>query len=315
VIIFGNRKFIQAQFENEDELERVVVDNADYLFGPSSIYLPKTLIKTQDGFGTVPDGFVIDLASRSWYIVEAELAKHSVWSHIAPQVAKQLIAANSPLTKRLLVNLAADHVKHNEDDLDKFREREIQDIDIRRVVSDIFDRVPLLGMPIDAVSNDLREWAATLRVSVKLWTVRKLVEFGRPENVMYELPEEFRPELDTQEDPQLETAGQTRLVVTLSDLVAAEYLKSGDILTMSYKPRNGERKTYQATIQDDGALHVLDQSFDTPSYAAIFAMEHAGTTRRTVNGWIVWKTAIGELLDGVRERYLAARAVHQAESS
>jgi hypothetical protein len=93
VLILGDRKFIEAAFESEAELEQVVIANSEYLFGPASLYFPKALIRTKDGFGTIPDGFVIDLAARRWFVVEAELGKHSVWSHIAPQVAKQIIAA------------------------------------------------------------------------------------------------------------------------------------------------------------------------------------------------------------------------------
>ena len=63
MLIQNGKKFIQAAFENEDELEKVVLENYENIFGPSSIYLPKTLIKTSEGIGTVTDGFVIDLAS------------------------------------------------------------------------------------------------------------------------------------------------------------------------------------------------------------------------------------------------------------
>jgi len=64
MIIFGKSKFISAPFSSEAELERVVQANAEYIFGPDSIYLPKSLIRTLEGTGTIPDGFVVDLATR-----------------------------------------------------------------------------------------------------------------------------------------------------------------------------------------------------------------------------------------------------------
>ena len=307
MLISSSTRFIQAPFDSEAELERVVVRNAEFLFGPSSLYLPKTLIQTHDGFGTVPDGFAIDISSRKWFIVEAELLKHSVWSHIAPQIAKQIIAASTPATKRLLVNMAVDHVKHTDEALEKFRELNIQDIDIRRVLGEIVEQRPVIGMPIDAVSNDLREWAATLGVNVKLWTVRKLVEFGKPEHVMYEFPEEFRPELDTQEQEEHVGGGKVRYDVTLADLIESGMLKPGEVLSMSYKPRSGDRRAYQATVQDDGSLNILGQVFSAPSYAAMYAMEDAGTSRTTVNGWAVWRTTAWPFLWELREQYLAQR--------
>ena len=84
MLIFNNTKFIKAPFNNEAELEQVIINNYEYLFGPNSFYLPKAMIRTADGVGTIPDGFVIDIEQKKWYIVEAELMHHSVWNHIAP---------------------------------------------------------------------------------------------------------------------------------------------------------------------------------------------------------------------------------------
>ena len=63
MIIHSDKKFIEAEFDNEQEIENVVIENAEYFFGASSIFLPKKLIRTRDGFGTIPDGFAIDLTS------------------------------------------------------------------------------------------------------------------------------------------------------------------------------------------------------------------------------------------------------------
>jgi hypothetical protein len=79
MIILNDKRLIEVKFDNEQELEEVVLANSEYFFGPSSILIPKKLIKTRDSFGTIPDGFAVDLASRNWYIVEAELIHHNLW--------------------------------------------------------------------------------------------------------------------------------------------------------------------------------------------------------------------------------------------
>jgi len=306
VIIFNNQKFIQAAFDSEGELESVVVQNTEYLFGPNSIYLPKSLISTHDGFGTIPDGFAIDLAARRWFIVEAELSKHSVWGHIAPQIAKQLVAATNPVTKQMLINLIVAQVHENEELMEKFTEQGIHALDVRSVLGEIFDTKPIIGMPIDSVTKDLEEWANTLKVVVRLWIVRKLVEFGNPESLMYELPEEFKPTLDTDEDEQAESSKKSWYNVTVSDLIEMNLLKTGDKLSMSYKPRNGEKKSYVGIVHDDGGIEVLGKVFSAPSYAALYAMQDAGSkTRTTANGWTLWKKDSGELLSELRAKYLA----------
>lgn len=177
MLIHEDRIFIQTPFNSEEELESVVANNSDIIFGPSSIYLSKSLIHTGDGIGTIPDGFVIDISTEQWYIVEAELSRHSVWSHIAPQVAKQIIAANQSNTRKLIADNVVSMVKANKEIVEKFADENIPMVDIRKVIDDILTSPPVIGMPIDAISNDLREWAQTVKADVKLWLVRKYADF------------------------------------------------------------------------------------------------------------------------------------------
>lgn len=305
MLIVEGRKFVLKPFDSEEELERVVVENAEYLFGPASIYFPKSLIATRDGTGTIPDGYVLDLGRRVWYIVEAEISRHSVWSHIAPQVAKQIIAASNPISKQSLVDIAADRVRNDVDLQERFNDEGIHAIDIRRVLAEILAREPIIAMPIDAVKDDLREWAATLRIPVKLWIVRKYVEFGRPEVVMYEIPEEFGPIVDTGVNEEESKSELARYDVTIADLIDAELLRAGQKLHMLYKPRNGGQKDYEATICADGSIELLGKQFSSPSYAAVYGIQNAGSDRKTVNGWTAWRLDDGELLSAVRERHLS----------
>ena len=304
MLILGDRKFIEAPFDSEDELEQVVVANSEYLFGPSSIYLSKALIRTKDGFGTIPDGFVIDLAARRWFIVEAELGKHSVWSHIAPQVAKQIIAAMNSASRQLLIDIVVEKVRIDATLMEKFVDEGIEVIGIRQVLGVILSGNPTIGMPIDAISNDLREWATTLKVNVKLWIIRKQVEFGHPEIVLYEIPEEFRPALDTEQESLSGNSQVARYDVTLADLIEAGFLRVGEKLFMAWKPRNGDKRIFEALIHADGEIEVLGKRFSSSSYAAVFALQAAGSERTTENGWQKWKTASGDLLALLRDQFL-----------
>lgn len=44
MLIFKDTKFIKSSFDSEAELEQVIVENYEYLFGPTSFYLPKANI-------------------------------------------------------------------------------------------------------------------------------------------------------------------------------------------------------------------------------------------------------------------------------
>lgn len=306
MLVFNNTKFIKSPFDSEAELEQVIVDNYEYLFGPTSFYLPKTRIKTADGIGTIPDGFAIDIGQKKWYLVEAELMHHSVWNHIAPQVTKQILASQQQITKRALVDLSVTQYKYDNYTKEKFDELNIAEINVRQVVGDILETEPVIGVPIDGITNDLRDWARTLKYKVKLWVVSKFVELNKPTNIVYEFPEEFKPELDTEEEsnPQKPNTEIARYDVEVYDLIVANLLSVSEKITMSYKPRNGQQKKYEATILEDGSLELLGQIFSSPSYAALAGIQDAGSDRKTVNGWTSWKTLKNKTLADLREQLL-----------
>jgi len=51
-------------------------------------------------------------------------------------------------------------------------------------------------------------------------------------------------------------------------------------------------------------INVLNQNFNSPSYAALAGIQDAGSERKTVNGWTSWKNEQGRTLVDLREKYL-----------
>ncbi|KAF0123343.1 MAG: hypothetical protein FD151_329 [bacterium] len=318
MIIFDDKKLIETKFKNEQEIEDLVIANSEHFFGPSSVMIPKAKIKTKDGFGTIPDGFAIDIASRVWYVVEAELGHHNVWTHIAPQVTKQLLAVSRLETRQLLTELLVQMVTEDSSIKEKFEDEGIKEINIRKVLSDIFEKSPIIGMPINTVSNDLREWAETLKNDVRLWIVKKIVkkysQFGAPHIIAYEIPEEYRPILDTTERNDRSKSGIRTYDVSLSDLVNAGILLEGAELTLSYKPRGGKQRIYKGVLSLDGSITVLEQNYSSLSYAAVACLQDAGSERTTVNGWTSWKTRDGKFLSQLRSEYVAKMETEAEQS-
>ncbi|PKA10609.1 hypothetical protein CH372_18470 [Leptospira meyeri] len=305
MLISDTKKYIQANFHTEDELEKVVLNNYEYIFGLGSFYLPKKLIKTNDGAGTIPDGFAIDLINRNWFIVEVELLRHSVWNHIAPQISKQIIASQQNTTKKLILELAVIQYKENESVKEIFNDFSINEIDVRKILTEIIDKKPLIGLPIDNTSNDLEDWARTLNVNVKLWTIKKYVDFEDANNIIFEFPEEYKPILDTEEEAENENESKIKSYdVTLNDLISAGFLKIDERITMNYKPKNGIMKTYTGIIQKDGSILLLGYEYSSLSYAALAGMQDAGSQRKTVNGWTSWKNENGIYMSELRQKFI-----------
>jgi len=302
MLIYNEDRFIETSFSNEEEIEKVVFDNFEYLFGYSSFLIPKALIKTNDGAGTIPDGFVIDISKKRWYLVEAETSKHSVWGHIAQQVSKQIIAARQEITRKLLIELAVNQYTENNDVKEKFIEENISEINLRKYLNEILETEPIIGIPIDKISNDLEEWAKTLKSSVKLWIIKKFVHFQNQKTVIYEFPEEYKPVFDTEITENV--IGSDKKVsydISLRDLVEANLLVINEELKMVYGFKSSEKKTYKAIINEDYSLTVLNERFDSPSYAALYCINNYGSPRKTVNGWTSWKNKNGKTLAQLRE--------------
>lgn len=304
MIILENRKFIEAKFSNEQEIEDLVIKFSEHFFGPSSIFIPKTKIQTYDGFGTIPDGFAINISSGIWYLVEAELIHHSLWSHIVPQITKQLSAISRPETSQIITEIVVNMLTENPTLNEKFQEENIKPINIRKVLGEILKKPPIIGIPIDNISKDLEQWAKSLRNDIRIWVVKKYIEFGNSKNIAYDIPEEFSPTLEILEKKGDSNQSIRRYEVTVTDLIEKSLLSVNQELSMTYGPGGTNRKKYKAIINLDGSFSVNENIISSPSYAALYCIQDAGSNRKTVNGWTSWKTENGESLSEIRENFL-----------
>jgi hypothetical protein len=308
MIFTEGKQYRERPFDNEAEIETVVFSNSEHMFGPEIIFLGKRLIRCHGGDGTVPDGIVIDISSRSWYIVEAELASHSVWNHIAPQVSKQIAACIQKETHRQLVDecfrLARERpaIKELLETLDE------DPMQIGFRLLEIFDKKPVIAIPIDRATKDLEDWAKTLLYVVRIWPIRKLVNANNADDVMYELPDQEGYVIDRDSGERVQSYN-----VAMSDLVTARLLNNGDTLTMSYGPRGTTPRQFTAILDGQGNFQIDEQTFSSPSEAALYCIQAAGSPRGTVNGWTSWKKGDRTLAE--LRRTLAAPSSAELDST
>ena len=293
--------FVRAPFSSEAELEGVVMTHATNLFGSSIIYIPQKGIRTPGGAGTVPDAFVIQLENRSWYLVEAELAQHGTWEHIAPQVAKQLAAVATPVSLGRILEQALKMVQGSEELRDAFRELEIPDLSIHATLESILRTPPTIAIPIDSVPKDLKEWAQTLRTPVKIWVIEKFVSTENPEEVIYSLPDENLPSFLTVLTPG---GAGTEVRATGSQpyqaLIDADPTLVGQPVYMEYRPRGGSKQRFEGVLREAGV--EIEGEVYSLSYGAVRCLQQARSDRRTANGWTSWRLSGGESLSAVYER-------------
>ena len=291
-------RMIKTPFDNEAEIEGVVMKYSELLFGSSIIYLPKSKITTIGGKGTIPDGFVIDVQSEEWFIVEAERAVHGTWEHIAPQISKQLAAVATPATRELILQLALNQLKSNKALREIFAEIGINELEIHGKLQNILRKPPTIALPIDAIPSDLKAWIQTLRTEVKIWLIEKFVDSNDPKNIIYSLPDEITPTLISKPGKGNEQSTiRTISSQPFQEVLEAGLLKEGQILQLEYGQRGKPRQSFKGVVRKDGI--EVDGKVSSPSYSAIYCIQKTGSKRPTANGWVMWKTEDGKLIDSL----------------
>jgi hypothetical protein len=301
MLINDQKQYARAPFRDEAEIESVVQRFAEQLFGSAIIYLPQARIRTAGGRGTVPDAIVIDVESSEWYIVEAERSVHGTWEHIAPQVSRQLAAVVSPETLSGVLRLALEAVSSDAELKEAFRNLGVTELAIHGHIERILRRPPTIAIPIDGIPRDLQEWIVTLRTNVKLWVIEKFVSVFDDQDTLYLLPDENQPTLSTTQRAGSDLATvQTSSSQPFQELVNARPDLIGQTMTLEYGPRGGQRRTFSGTLRADGI--EIDGRVYSLSYGAVHCMAQAGSTRRTANGWVMWRAPSGELLSQIYEQ-------------
>ena len=114
-LIIDNANYKLWSPSSEDEFERLVSEHLYDIFGNNSIWFNlKQKIKSQAGVGSIPDAFVISFSGISqWYVVEIELASHSVYGHIVPQINKFINGIKNLSTRKEITEAIYRYIKND----------------------------------------------------------------------------------------------------------------------------------------------------------------------------------------------------------
>ena len=195
MLVGDGERYVRVAFQNEAELEQVAVSALPLRFGPAAVFLPKAKLGALGSNGTVPDGVVIDLAARAWYLLAVERARYGLWEDIAPRVARQVAAQAREETRHQLLNLALDEIAQSGSLKHALQELEIDERRVHWTLHGILREPPRVALSIDEIPPDLDAWTRTLNTTVQVWRLDKYAE-SRTGRVLYALPDEGVPPPD-----------------------------------------------------------------------------------------------------------------------
>lgn len=167
VLLTEDGKYVLYEYENEEELEKIVKEHVKEIFGDDSLYFDKKiLIESIAGTGTIPDGYLIDLPNNRFYVVEIELSKHDVNKHIRGQIDNFEEALENPESRKKIINKIRDEILKNpklKSRVDKAIRNTGQSAEIYDFLEDLFHANFGIIVIIDEITDKLREVCRKLR--------------------------------------------------------------------------------------------------------------------------------------------------------
>jgi len=172
MLLIDGVKYQEWEISDEDELEQMVIEHAQDIFGENSIYFDKKQkLKSLAGVGSIPDGLVIMFGSvPQWHIVEVELSSHDPYAHIVPQVDRFINAVENSNTRNKIVEALYGATVHDWVLGYKMRQAVGEHRDIHKFLSDLVSTLPTITIIIERNTEQLKE-------ALRKYTQKRTVEF------------------------------------------------------------------------------------------------------------------------------------------
>ena len=294
----NGKTYSKMEFANEEEIENVVINNFKLLFGDYSILLDKNLISTNAGKGSIPDGIIINFQEKKWYILEVERGIHGTWEHIAPQISKQITAMENIDTKIKIAENCIKKINKNASFKDLLSEIDIEEINIHGSVNNILKSPPIVALPIDFIPNDLKDWTKTLKVEVNVWLIEKYVDING--NILFNVPDK---EIETETDSGNGTPKLTGDI--FSQVINEGLLTIGQELYFEYGPKGKPKTKFVGIVHKNGI--EVDGEISSASVSSLRCIQKISPSRTTSNGWVVWKTKDGKLINELYKKLIESK--------
>jgi len=297
IILIDGVKYILKNPDNEDDLEKIIEKNYKYIFGEESFYFNfKRKLKSKSGIGSIPDGYLIVFNNTpEWYILEVELASHPLYDHIIPQLTKFNRGIEDPSTKRSLIDMFYDEIKTNLILEARIKEK-IGSGEIYKFISDLISIKPKILIVINERTSELEEATRDIRGEVKILEFKTFRREGISEEIdayLFNLIIDFK--------------NREKSFVRKPEIIISKDLNKKGILPAGLKIfKLYKNVSLEAEIIENNKIIFNGKIYNSPSSAAVAAIQSTGSNRATEDGWRFWKykdpkTGKEELLDELRK--------------
>lgn len=192
MLVQGNKRFKVEPFTGIQELRDFVSDHGDVILGKPTVLLEPGDLEKLGCFERTPDFVAIDVVLRHWSVVVIEPRGLVPESPAFRSLVTQEQIARRPGTRRTVSALIIEQVKTRGAVLKSFEAAGVHAIDVRDVLGEIFAHDPYFDLIVEEPSDGALQALTATAPSFRVWAVRKFVQEGARENVIYEVPESPR---------------------------------------------------------------------------------------------------------------------------
>ena len=201
-------------------------------------------------------------------------------------------------TKTKIAENCIKKINKNSSFKDILNEIDIEEINIHGAINNILKSPPIVALPIDSIPNDLRDWTKTLKVEVIVWLVEKYVDINS--NVLFSIPDKEIETSSSDSDDNTKITGDI-----LSQVISKGLLTVGQELYFEYGPKGKAKTKFTGIVQKNGI--EVDGEISSVSVSSLRCIQKISPSRTTSNGWVVWKTKDGKLINELYKKLLESK--------
>jgi hypothetical protein len=153
ILLKDGVKYFPYFYKSEEELATMVKEHFKEIFGENTLYFDPQTLKTRIGIEARSDGLILTTDQNQWYILEVELAEHSLSRHIVPQITNFDIAYEQPETRRKLTEAIYALIRQDPYKIAALQAKNIEDA--HKYLTEIIETPPTIAIITDQKTPEL----------------------------------------------------------------------------------------------------------------------------------------------------------------
>ena len=161
-VAINGERYVLSIPEDEVALEGDVLEHVEDIFGDDAVAFGKKHLSSVSGIISIPDGYVVRFGTRPrWYVLEVELASHSLYDHVVPQLMRFIGGIKNPTTVKQLTDFVDGQIESDPNLKSKVAQK-LGGRERYKFLHGLLSTLPTIVVIIDTKTDELDEISQAL---------------------------------------------------------------------------------------------------------------------------------------------------------